>query len=163
MVTVIAPTGRGIADAWQLALRLRRPICDGFGTLAALQWGFTESATIDPASRLVPSAIVRSYRRVLTHPVCLGYLVMPPPVERSLHPQDPRCSSRRRRANPNQYGFIFGACSAAVMAGAFLDSRLGARGISSATMLMIGSVLAAAATLLLTMTVVGWMPFRSSF
>jgi MFS transporter, DHA1 family, multidrug resistance protein len=45
------------------------------------------------------------------------------------------------------------------MAGAFLDRRLGAWGISSATALMTGLVLpAAAATLLLTITLVGWMP-----
>jgi DHA1 family bicyclomycin/chloramphenicol resistance-like MFS transporter len=58
---------------------------------------------------------------------------------------------------PDQYGLIFSACSAAVMSGAFLDGRLGRRGISSAQVLTIGLALqAAAAVTLLAMTLSGW-------
>jgi DHA1 family bicyclomycin/chloramphenicol resistance-like MFS transporter len=60
---------------------------------------------------------------------------------------------------PAQYGLIFSACSASVMAGAFLDGRLGRRGISSGHMLTIGLTLASAASVaLLAMTLAGWMP-----
>ena len=58
---------------------------------------------------------------------------------------------------PDQYGLIFSACSAAVMSGALLDSRLGRRGISTALVLTIGLTLSAAASAtLLAMTVAGW-------
>ena len=60
---------------------------------------------------------------------------------------------------PVQYGLIFSGCSAAVMAGAFLDGQLGRRGISSGHMLAIGLTLSSAASLaLLAMTLIGWMP-----
>ena len=39
-------------------------------------FGFNETGTIDPANRLVPSMIVRNYLRVLTHPICLGYILI---------------------------------------------------------------------------------------
>jgi DHA1 family bicyclomycin/chloramphenicol resistance-like MFS transporter len=58
---------------------------------------------------------------------------------------------------PDQYGLIFSACSAAVMSGALLDSRLGRGGISTALVLTIGLTLSAAASAaLLAMTVAGW-------
>jgi MFS transporter, DHA1 family, multidrug resistance protein len=58
---------------------------------------------------------------------------------------------------PDQYGLIFSACSAAVMSGALLDTRLGRRGISGAQVLTIGlTVLAAASATLLAMTMAGW-------
>jgi MFS transporter, DHA1 family, multidrug resistance protein len=58
---------------------------------------------------------------------------------------------------PDQYGLIFSACSAAVMSGALLDDRLGRCGISAARVLTVGlTLLAAASTALLAMTVGGW-------
>jgi DHA1 family bicyclomycin/chloramphenicol resistance-like MFS transporter len=58
---------------------------------------------------------------------------------------------------PDQYGLIFSACSAAVMSGALLDSRLGRCDISTALVLTIGLTLSAAASAtLLAMTVAGW-------
>ena len=38
--------------------------------------GFTESARLDPANRLVPSVIARNYLKVLRHPLCLGYILI---------------------------------------------------------------------------------------
>src|SRR5271163_5366927 len=58
---------------------------------------------------------------------------------------------------PDQYGLIFSACSAAVMSGAQLDGRLGRHGISSGQVMTIGLALpAAAAAMLLGMTLAGW-------
>jgi DHA1 family bicyclomycin/chloramphenicol resistance-like MFS transporter len=58
---------------------------------------------------------------------------------------------------PDQYGLIFSACSAAVMSGALLDSRLGRRAISASVVLAIGlALLAAASAMLLAMVVTGW-------
>ena len=45
-------------------------------SLLAVSLGFTESARIDPANRLVPTVIARNYLRVLMHPICLGYILV---------------------------------------------------------------------------------------
>jgi DHA1 family bicyclomycin/chloramphenicol resistance-like MFS transporter len=102
--------------------------------------GFAESARKDSANRLAPEVVIRSYVRVLTHPVSFAYILVGVAGLR-----------------PDQYGLIFSACSAAVMSGALLDGRLGRRGISAAVVLTIGlALLAAAAVALLAMTVAGW-------
>jgi DHA1 family bicyclomycin/chloramphenicol resistance-like MFS transporter len=163
VVTVIAPTAGAalltLSD-WRLIYAVQFAI--GLVLLAALQRGLTESAKIDPANRLVPSVIVRSYRRILTHPVCLGYILVGAAAGATVFAYVTGSSLFFLGVvglNPNQYGLIFSACSGAVMAGAFLDGRLGASGISSTTVLTTGLVLSAAsATLLLTMTLAGWMP-----
>ena len=38
--------------------------------------GFTESARLDPANRMVRSVIARNYLSVLTNPMCLGYILI---------------------------------------------------------------------------------------
>jgi DHA1 family bicyclomycin/chloramphenicol resistance-like MFS transporter len=163
VVTVIAPSAGAALltlGSWRLIYAVQFAI--GLVLLAALQWGFGESAKIDPANRLVPSVIVRSYRRVLTHPVCFGYILVGAAAGATVFAYVTGSSLFFLDVvglKPEQYGLIFSACSAAVMAGAFLDSRLGAWGIASATVLITGLVLSAvASTMLLTMTLAGWMP-----
>jgi len=59
---------------------------------------------------------------------------------------------------PQQYGLIFSACSAAVLSGAFLDSRMGRWEVSSANVLMIGlMLLASASAMLFVLALVGSM------
>jgi len=60
---------------------------------------------------------------------------------------------------PQQYGMIFSACSAAVMFGAFLDGQLGRRGVAPADVLTVGLVLlfVASSTMLVT-TLAGLSP-----
>jgi MFS transporter, DHA1 family, multidrug resistance protein len=163
VVTVIAPSAGAALltlGSWRLIYAVQFAI--GLVLLAALQWGFGESVKIDPANRLVPSVIFRSYRRVLTHPVCFGYILVDAAAGATVFAYVTGSSLFFLDVvglKPEQYGLIFSACSAAVMAGAFLDSRLGAWGIASATVLITGLVLSAvASTLLLTMTLAGWMP-----
>ena len=74
---MIAPS----AGAALLALggwRVIHAVLAGIGVLLllAMLLGFAESARLDPANRLVPSVIVRNYLSVLTHPLCLGYILI---------------------------------------------------------------------------------------
>jgi MFS transporter, DHA1 family, multidrug resistance protein len=60
---------------------------------------------------------------------------------------------------PEQYGLVFAATSLGIMAGAFLNGRLSARGVSPGYPLSAGLLLAAVSTTsLLTMTLADWMP-----
>ncbi|MCA6107805.1 MFS transporter [Bradyrhizobium cenepequi] len=161
VVTLIAPT----AGAGLLALgswRLIYAIQAGIGALLFLTvlLGFAESARIDPANRLVPATIAQNYVRVLTHPVSLAYILVGAAAGATVFGYVTGSSLffiDIVGLRPDQYGLIFSACSAAAMSGALLDAHLGRRGISAASTLTIGlAILAAAATIMLGMTLVGW-------
>jgi DHA1 family bicyclomycin/chloramphenicol resistance-like MFS transporter len=163
VMTVTAPTAGAALLAlgsWRLIYAAQAGV--GLALLLALLLGFGESAKLDPAGRPTPAAVVRSYLLVLTNPACLGYILAGAAVGGTVFAYVTGSSLYFIGIvglEPNQYGLIFSACSAAVMSGAFLDGRLGAWGISSTTVLMTGLLLAAAAaTLLLAMTLAGWMP-----
>ena len=163
VVTVIAPTA-GAALLTLGSWRLIHAIQAGIGVLllSAVLLGFAESARIDPANRLAPSAVVQSYVHVLTHPLSLAYILVGAAGGATVF----ACVTGSSLffigvvgLRPDQYALIFSACSAAVMGGALLDSWLGRRGISAALVLTIGlALLAAAATTLLAITVAGWTP-----
>jgi DHA1 family bicyclomycin/chloramphenicol resistance-like MFS transporter len=163
VATVVAPTAGAALLAWG-GWRSIYATQAAIGTvlLLALLAGFAESAKIDPANRLILSVIARGYRRVLTHPPCFGYILVGAAAGGTVFAYVTGSSLFFIDVvglRPNQYGLIFSACSAAVMSGAFLDGRPGASGISPAHVLMTGlSLSAAAATLLLAMTLAGWMP-----
>ena len=77
VVPIIAPS----AGAALLALggwRAIHAVLAGVGVvlMLAMGLGFSETARIDPANRLVPSVIARNYLRVLMHPLCLGYILV---------------------------------------------------------------------------------------
>jgi MFS transporter, DHA1 family, multidrug resistance protein len=163
VATVVAPTAGAALLAWGgwRSIYATQAVI-GTVLLLALLAGFAESAKIDPANRLIPSVIARGYRRVLTHPICFGYILVGAAAGGTVFAYVTGSSLFFIDVvglKPNQYGLIFSACSAAVMSGAFLDGRLGACGISPAHVLMTGlSLSASAATLLLAMTLAGWMP-----
>jgi DHA1 family bicyclomycin/chloramphenicol resistance-like MFS transporter len=163
VVTVVAPTAGAALLAlgsWRLIYAAQLVV--GVALLFALLIGFTETATIDPTDRLTPSVIVRNYLRVLTHPISLGYILVGAAAGGTLFAYVTGSALYFVGAvglRPDQYGLIFSACSAAVMAGAFLDSRLGGWEISPAHVLVTGLALsAAAAMLLLAMSLAGWVP-----
>jgi len=171
VATVIAPTaGAGLLTLGNWRLIYVAQFAIGLVVLAALKLGFRESANIRPAGRPAPdmaggSLIVRSYRsyrRVLSHPVSLGYILVGAAAGATVFAYVTGSSLYFLdivALTPGQYGLIFSACSGAVMAGAFLDGRLAAAGVSSAAVLTSGLLLSAtAATLLLAMTLAGWMP-----
>jgi DHA1 family bicyclomycin/chloramphenicol resistance-like MFS transporter len=162
IVPMIAPT----AGAALLALggwRVIHAVLAGVGlVLLAMVIGFAESARIDPANRLVPSVIARNYLRVLTHPLCLGYILVNAAAFGALFAYVSGSSLFLINVvglRPDQYGLVFAATSLGIMAGALLNGRLSALGVAPGYPLTIGLVLAVvAAMLLLTMTLADWMP-----
>jgi MFS transporter, DHA1 family, multidrug resistance protein len=163
VVPMIAPS----AGAALLAIggwRVIHVVLGGIGLLLllAILIGFTESARPDPANRLVPSVIARNYLRILTHPLCLGYILINAAAFGALFAYISGSSLfliNVAGLTPGQFGLVFAATSLGIMAGAFLSGRLSTRGIAPFYPLTAGLALAAVtATILLLMTLVGWMP-----
>jgi DHA1 family bicyclomycin/chloramphenicol resistance-like MFS transporter len=160
VVTVIAPTA-GAALLTIGGWRSIYAIQAGIGALLLLAvLGFAESARLDPAKRLAPETVIRTYVRVLTHPVSLAYILVGAAGGATVFAYVTGSSLFFIGVvglRPDQYGLIFSACSAAVMGGALLDGRLGHFGVSAASVLTIGLTLsAAAAAALLATTLAGW-------
>jgi DHA1 family bicyclomycin/chloramphenicol resistance-like MFS transporter len=163
VVPMIAPT----AGAALLAFggwRAIHAVLAGVGLLLllAILIGFAESARINPANRLVPSVIARNYLRVLTHPLCLGYILVNAAAFGALFAYVSGSSLFLIDVvglRPDQYGLVFAATSLGIMAGALLNGRLSAWGVVPRYPLTIGLVLAVVAAMsLLTMTLADWMP-----
>jgi DHA1 family bicyclomycin/chloramphenicol resistance-like MFS transporter len=161
VVTVIAPTAGAALmtiGGWRLIYASQAGI--GALLLLVVLLGFVESARIDPANRLAPAVVIRTYVRVLTHPLSFAYVLVGAAGGATVFAYVTGSSLFFIGVagwRPDQYGLIFSACSAAVMSGALLDGRLGRRGISAAKVLTNGLILlAATAAALLAMTVAGW-------
>jgi DHA1 family bicyclomycin/chloramphenicol resistance-like MFS transporter len=163
VVTIIAPTAGAALltlGSWRLIYAIQAAI--GIVLLLGVLVGFTESAKIDPLNRLVPSAVIRTYLRVLTHRVSFAYILVGAAGGATVFAYVTGSSLFFIGVvglRADQYGLIFSACSAAVMSGALLDGRLGQRGVPPAQVVTIGlSLLAAATSMLLAMTLGGWTP-----
>jgi MFS transporter, DHA1 family, multidrug resistance protein len=163
VVPMIAPTA-GVALLAFGGWRIIHLVLAGVGTLLwlAVRFGFSESATLDPASRLAPSVIARNYIRVLTHPSCLGYLLVCAGAFGSLFSYVSGSSLfliNGAGLRPRQYGLVFAATSLGIMGGSFLGSRLNTLKVAPGYPLMFGLALATTTTMLLfLMTLAGWMP-----
>jgi DHA1 family bicyclomycin/chloramphenicol resistance-like MFS transporter len=160
VVTVIAPTAGAALltiGGWRSIYAIQAGI--GALLLLAVMFGFAESARLDPAKRLAPETVIRSYVRVLTHPVSLAYILVGAAGGATVFAYVAGSSLFFIGVvglRPDQYGLIFSACSAAVMGGALLDGRLGRLGLSAASVLTIGLTLSAAAAAgLLAITLAG--------
>jgi DHA1 family bicyclomycin/chloramphenicol resistance-like MFS transporter len=129
----------------------------GFVLLLVISLAFAESARIDTGNRLTPAGIVRDYGRVLMHPVCRGYILVSAATMGVVFAYVTGSSLYFINVVgllPGQYGLIFGATAVAVIAGAFLDGRIGASGST----LRIGlGLLTLCAASLLAMTLARWM------
>jgi len=167
IATVVVPMIAPTAGAALLALGGWRSIhaaLAGVGVLLllAILIGFAKSARINPANRLVPSVIARNYVRVLTHPLCLGYILANAAAFVALFAYV--CGSSLFLINvvglrPDQYGLVFAATSLRIMVVALLNGRLSAWGVVPRYPLTIGLVLAVVAAMsLLTMTLADWIP-----
>ena len=146
VATMIAPTAGAallMLGSWRSIYAFQAGI--GVVLLLAVLFGFSERARIGPNPR-PNETLVSSYRRVLTHPVSLGYILVGAAAGATVFAYVTGAALFFVGVvglRPDQYGLIFSACSAAVMCGAFLDGRLGRRGIAS------GDVLAAGLTLMM--------------
>ena len=163
VATVLSPTAGAAlltVAGWQSIYVTQAGI--GFALLLLVMFLFAETAAIAPDRRPVISAAFGSYCRVLKHPVSRSFIMVGAASGATLFAYVTGASLffvGVVKLTPAQYGLIFGACSASVMGGAFLDGQLGRRGISSARMLATGLTLSAAASVaLLAMTLTGWMP-----
>jgi DHA1 family bicyclomycin/chloramphenicol resistance-like MFS transporter len=163
VVTLIAPTAGAellAFSSWRLIYAIQAAI--GALLFLAMLLGFAESARIDPANRLAPATVAKSYVRVLTHPLSFAYILVGAATGATVFGYVTGSSLffiDIVGLQPEQYGFIFSTCSAAVMSGALLDAHLGRRGISTSFAMTIGlAILAAAAIILLGLTLVGWTP-----
>ena len=161
VVTVIAPTAGAALltiGGWRSIYAVQAGI--GALLLLAVMLGFAESARIDRANRLASDVVIRSYARVLTHPVSFAYILVGAAGGATVFAYVTGASLffiGVAGLRPDQYGLIFSACSAAVMSGALLDGRLGRSAISAAQVLTIGlTMLAAASATLLAVTLAGW-------
>jgi DHA1 family bicyclomycin/chloramphenicol resistance-like MFS transporter len=163
VVPMIAPTA-GVALLDLGGWRVIHAVLAGIGALflPVVVLGFSESAALNPANRLIPSVVARNYLHVLTHPSCLGYILVNAAAFGSLFAYVSGSSLFLINIvglRPEQYGLIFAATSLGIMGGAFLNSRLNAWGVSPSYPLTVGLALAAAsAILLLSMTLADWMP-----
>jgi DHA1 family bicyclomycin/chloramphenicol resistance-like MFS transporter len=167
MATMVVPMIAPTVGAPLLALggwRVIHAVLAGVGALLlqAMLLGFGESATLDPANRLIPSVVARNYLRVLTHPFCLGYILVNAAAFESLFAYvsgSPLFLINVVGLRSEQYGLVFAATSLGIMGGAFLNSRLNARGVSPDYPLTVGLALAGASSMvLLAMTLADWMP-----
>jgi DHA1 family bicyclomycin/chloramphenicol resistance-like MFS transporter len=159
IVPMVAPTvGAALLamGGWQTIYLA--PIAAGLVVLLAIR-GVSESARIDPGTRLKPVAIARDYARVLMNPVCLGNILCNAGAAGAVFAYisgSPLFFINVLGLTPNQYGLIFGASSLSVMGGTFVNNRLGSRGVSPSQMMMIGLTLSLVlATFLLVATLAG--------
>jgi MFS transporter, DHA1 family, multidrug resistance protein len=160
VVTVVAPTAGAALltlGSWRLIYAIQAGV--GLILLLAVLIGFAESATIDSANR---PAAVRSYLRVLTHPVSFSYILVGAAGGAAVFAYVTGSSLffiGVAGLQPSQYGLIFSACSAAVMSGALLDGYLGRREVAPAQVVTVGLALpTAAGAALLALTLAGWTP-----
>jgi DHA1 family bicyclomycin/chloramphenicol resistance-like MFS transporter len=161
VVTVIAPSAGAALLAisnWRMIYAVQAAV--GVMLILTVLFGFAETAKIGAKTGgLAPSTVIRDYVRVLTHPVSAAFILVGAAGGATVMAYVAGSSLFFLSVvglRPNQYGLIFSACSAAVMCGAFLDGRLGARGVTPATVLTAGLLLlAAAATTLLAVTLAG--------
>jgi MFS transporter, DHA1 family, multidrug resistance protein len=123
------------------------------------QQGDAERA--DSAGRLSVLSIVGSYRRVLSHPVARAYLIAGSAsfgVVAAYATGSSLFFMQIVKISPDQYAVLFGVTALASIAGALIDSRLSARGISPLYSLAIGLIVVTSACVaLLIMAVTGWM------
>jgi MFS transporter, DHA1 family, multidrug resistance protein len=159
VATIVAPTAGAalLTFGWRQIYAVQAAV--GLILLVAVLLGFAESARIDTTARLTPSAALGSYLRVLKHPISFAYILVGAAAGAAVFAYVTGSSLFFINVvglRPQQYGLIFSACSAAVMSGAFLDTRMGRWGVPSGQVLMIGlTLLALAGTMLLALTLIG--------
>ena len=162
VVPMIAPSaGAALLRVGDWRLLYFALVAVGLILLLAMWFGFEESAGTAKRGGLRPGAIARTYLRVLTHPLCAGYILVNAAAMGAIFAYATGSSLYLINGvglRPDQYGLIFGASAVAVMAGALLDSRLATRGVAPGASLVFGlGLLAAASLLLLGLTLAGWM------
>ena len=113
VVTVIAPTAGAALltiGGWRLIYAIQAGI--GALLLLAVMLGFAESARVDPANRLALEVVIRSYARVLAHPVSFAYILVGAAGDATVFAHvtgSPLFFIGVVGLRPDQYGLIFSA------------------------------------------------------
>jgi DHA1 family bicyclomycin/chloramphenicol resistance-like MFS transporter len=164
MAIYVSPIAAPVAGAALLGLGGWRAI---YALLAALGgvlligvWlGFHESPRRGGSDRLSPSALMRDYYRVLSHPGVRAYMIVAAAsfgVVAAYTTGSSLFFIQVVGMSPDRYSVIFGLTAVASIGGTFLDSRLSARGVSPLYPMSIGIVIVAmASAAFLVMTLVG--------
>ncbi|MBR0906155.1 MFS transporter [Bradyrhizobium liaoningense] len=163
VVTVIAPTAGAALLAiggWRLIYAAQAVA--GLILIPTVLYGLAESAKFDAANRIAAFTVLKDYLRIVTHPVSMAFILIGAAAGSAVFAYVTGSSLyfiKVAGLQPQQYGMIFSACSAAVMFGAFLDGQLGRRGVPPADVLTVGLVLlfVASSTMLVT-TLAGLSP-----
>ena len=141
IVPMVAPTVGAallLLGGWQAIYLV--PIAGGCILLLAMR-RLDETARIDSTTRFRPTAAVRDYLRVLTHPICLGNTLCNAAAAGAVFAYITGSSLffiNVMGLSPNQYGLIFGASSLSVMAGTLVNERLSTSGTSPDQLITIG-------------------------
>jgi DHA1 family bicyclomycin/chloramphenicol resistance-like MFS transporter len=122
----------------------------GFVLLAVIAFGFEETLPRIHPHALEPRRLATNYGRFLRHPLCLGYALIA-----SLNfggmfsyiSSSPLVMMGVLGVSPTNYGWTFAATALGIMAGAFVNGKLSARGVPGPTLIAAGLVASAAASL----------------
>lgn len=124
----------------------------GGAMLAFCWWVYAETAPATARDALSVRTLAASYRRVLTHPRCLGYSLVGALCFGGLFAYisgSPLMLMGVYRLAPGRYTLAFGSTAFAVMIGAFLSGRFGRHGARMLALGLGGMTATAVATALL--------------
>jgi DHA1 family bicyclomycin/chloramphenicol resistance-like MFS transporter len=134
----------------------------GVALLIGVRFGLDDDPRRNPVGRLNLLAVVGDYGRLLSHPIARAYMAVAAAsfgVVAAYATGSSLFFIQVKNMSPDQYALLFGLTALASIAGAFLDSRLSARGISPLHPLWIGlTIVVLASSSLLAMALIGWMP-----
>ncbi|MGL3210874.1 MFS transporter [Bradyrhizobium sp. BR 1433] len=141
VVPMVAPMVDIVIPAHGLRTLYVVPIAGGLILLTAMSC-FRESATVHQSVGFDPTTIVRNYRRVLRHPVCVGNILCNAAAAGAVFASVTGSSLFFSNVlGPNAYGTIVGASSLSIVTGAWLNRSFCGRGASSAQLLAVGLTL----------------------
>jgi DHA1 family bicyclomycin/chloramphenicol resistance-like MFS transporter len=167
MAIFVSPIAAPIAGAALLGLggwRCIYALLAGLGValLIGVRFGLGEDARRGSGERLGFTALVRDYGRVLSHPGARAYMAAVAAsfgVVAAYTTGSSLFFIQVLGTSPNRYALIFSLTALASIGGAFLDSRLSARGISPLYPLSIGLLIVTlASSAFLLMALLGWVP-----
>jgi DHA1 family bicyclomycin/chloramphenicol resistance-like MFS transporter len=122
----------------------------GFVLLAIIAFSFEETlARIHPHA-LEPRRLAANYGRFLGHPLCLGYTLTSALNFGGLFSyvaSSPLVMMGVLHVSPTVYGWTFAGTALGIMAGAFINGKLSARGVPGPRLIAMGLIVSALASL----------------
>ena len=113
----------------------------GLLLIVAVTWGFAESLCQPDHTALNPRKLVAHYGRIFRNPICLGYALVAAlnfGCMFSYISSSPLVMMGVLGVSRTYYGWTFAATALGIMAGAFVNGRLSARGVPASALLSAG-------------------------